>query len=354
MTVQKLQEKVRLAEERVAKIEKTIERHKAQREKKILEVNKILEQNSISERYDDFKDEKNVTRRFYETPFYDEIRSVLYDVTDKDSDIKSSERKLVDSKEILKNWKEKLGREEAKLQFIQDSVPEIIKQFLEDWKVRTIKYYTKKAEAYPEAYKQYKLDLHKAYYDALKDTVDRLVEEDKDKFIEDYCYGKEAIFQEAMEMLAQYNPDGPKAYCNSYYSSYSEILRFRYGDDNNPYKSRRYKDVEDSFKMRFGDGFFQAYKDHKFDKDWLDKAIEEEKKNKLVDLMNRVMKITGTIQDARGLYLENGDINGFIIGERGKAKVQTIGAGGYNEHVILDSGRHGQRFHFRVLIDEIK
>lgn len=354
MTVQELQEKVRLAEERVAKIEKTIERHKAQREKKILEVNKILEQNGISERYDDFKDEKNVTHRFYETPFYDEIRSVLYDVTDKDSDIKNSERKLVESKEILKNWKEKLGREEAKLQFIQDSVPEVIKQFLEDWKVRTIKYYTKKAEAYPEAYKQYRLDLHRAYYDALKATVDRLVEEDKAKFIEDYCWGKEARFQEVMEMLAQYSPDGPKAYCNSYYSSYSEIFHFGYRDKNNPYDSRRYESVEESFKMRFGDGFFQSWKDRKFDSDWLNEEIEEEKNNKLVDLMNRVMKITGTITDAKGLYMENADINGIIIGKRGKAKVQTIGAGGYNDHIVLSSGRRGQRFHFRVLIDEIK
>ena len=28
----------------------------------------------------------------------------------------------------------------------------------------------------------------------------------------------------------------------------------------------------------------------------------------------------------------------------------TIGAGGYNEHVILDSGRHGQCYHYRLLI----
>ena len=70
--------------------------------------------------------------------------------------------------------------------------------------------------------------------------------------------------------------------------------------------------------------------------------------------MNRVTKVTGTITDASNLHLENGDINGIIIGERDKAKVQTISAGGYNDHIILDSGRRGQCFHYRVLINPIK
>ena len=39
-----------------------------------------------------------------------------------------------------------------------------------------------------------------------------------------------------------------------------------------------------------------------------------------------------------------GDINGIIVGTEGKAKIQTIGAGGYNI----------QCFHFRTLIHEIK
>ena len=124
---------------------------------------------------------------------------------------------------------------------------------------------------------------------------------------------------------------------------------------NDPRNSRRYEDIKEAFNMRFGDMFFQAFKDQKFDKDWLDKQIEQEKNNKLIELMNRVTKITGTITDAKGLSVEStGDLNGVIIGERGKAKVQTIGAGGYNEHVILDSGRHGQKYHFRVLVNPVK
>lgn len=53
----------------------------------------------------------------------------------------------------------------------------------------------------------------------------------------------------------------------------------------------------------------------------------------------------GTITDAAALYIgPEGDINGIIVGTEGKAKIQTIGAGGYNI----------QCFHFRTLIHEIK
>ena len=354
MNIQDLQVKVQAAEEKVAKIEKTIEKHKARREKKILEVNKILEQNGISIKFEDIQDEDNVAHKYYGTAFHNEYYWAVCDVHSAESDIKGSEYKLRDAKEILKNWKEKLGREEAKIQYIQDTVPQIIKDFLNEWKRKCIDYYQKKADSYPEAYKQYKLDLHRAYYDALKETVDKLVEEDKENFIEKYCWGKEERFNEVMEILAQYSPDGPKAYYNTYHEGYNGILSFHYQDKNDPYDSRRYMDVKEAFNMRFGDGFFQSYKDHKFDKDWLDAQIEQEKNNKLIDLMSRVTKITGTITDAKGLYIENGDVNGIIVGERGKAKIQTIGAGGYNEHVILDSNRHGQCFHYRVLIHEIK
>lgn len=45
MTLEELQEKVRLAEEAVAKTEQKIEKFKVQKEKKIAIVNKILEEN---------------------------------------------------------------------------------------------------------------------------------------------------------------------------------------------------------------------------------------------------------------------------------------------------------------------
>ena len=78
---------------------------------------------------------------------------------------------------------------------------------------------------------------------------------------------------------------------------------------------------------------------------WLEKTMDEEKRAKLLDLISRIMSTVGTITDAAALYIgPEGDINGIIVGTEGKAKIQTIGAGGYNI----------QCFHFRTLIHEIK
>ncbi len=61
-------------------------------------------------------------------------------------------------------------------------------------------------------------------------------------------------------------------------------------------------------------------------------------------IIERTNAIVGKITDATALKVgSKGDLNGYIIGERGRAKVQTIGAGGYNI----------QCFHFRTLINAI-
>lgn len=81
--------------------------------------------------------------------------------------------------------------------------------------------------------------------------------------------------------------------------------------------------------------------------DWhesMKKAIHEERLRKYDDLVDRVVKITGEITDAEGLYIDQKlNLNGIIIGKNGKAEVHTIGAGGYN---IM-------RFHYRTLIHEL-
>lgn len=62
-------------------------------------------------------------------------------------------------------------------------------------------------------------------------------------------------------------------------------------------------------------------------------------------IIERTNEIVGTITDATGLRVgATGELNGFIIGDRGTAKVQTIDAGGYNI----------QCYHFRTLIHEVR
>ena len=87
----------------------------------------------------------------------------------------------------------------------------------------------------------------------------------------------------------------------------------------------------------------------------LDKVIEDEKVRKYEDLCNRISAVVGEITDVDGLYIgaQNGELNGIVIGTEGKARVETIGAGGYNTDVIVNV-KHGQVFHYRVLVHKIK
>lgn len=79
--------------------------------------------------------------------------------------------------------------------------------------------------------------------------------------------------------------------------------------------------------------------------DKLDKDLQREADAKYDDIIERTNAITGTITDATNLEIgAKGDLNGYIIGERGTAKVETIGAGGYNI----------QCYHFRTLIHRMK
>ena len=74
------------------------------------------------------------------------------------------------------------------------------------------------------------------------------------------------------------------------------------------------------------------------------KIEEREAELWLIDLYNRVYAITGKITDASGIHWGGKCLDGIIKGENGTARVETIGAGGYN---IV-------RYHLRVLVHEYK
>ena len=63
----------------------------------------------------------------------------------------------------------------------------------------------------------------------------------------------------------------------------------------------------------------------------------------LINLYNRVKEITGEVTDCSYLHWGGKCLDGCVVGKAGRARVETIGAGGYNI----------QRFHLRVLVHKM-
>ena len=109
---------------------------------------------------------------------------------------------------------------------------------------------------------------------------------------------------------------------------------------------REYRETEEAFrsKWNFITPYITGYKESTaLDWDRINKDLNVEADRKYDFIIERTNAIVGEITDASGLYVGNkGDLNGYILGTRGRAHVQTIGAGGYNI----------QCFHFRTLINK--
>lgn len=124
-------------------------------------------------------------------------------------------------------------------------------------------------------------------------------------------------------------------------------------DQNKKEIQKEYREKRNAFQIRWN--FIQPYIERKYNAEShryeqvfniakLNKDLIQEANIKYDDIIERTNKITGKITDATALEVgEKGELNGYIIGERGTAKVNTIGAGGYNI----------QCYHFRTLVHAI-
>jgi len=75
----------------------------------------------------------------------------------------------------------------------------------------------------------------------------------------------------------------------------------------------------------------------------LEEILLKDCKARYFELVNEVTEITGVITDATDLRIKAGELNGIIIGERGKAKVLTFSAGGWRI----------QCFHYRTKVSKV-
>ena len=92
---------------------------------------------------------------------------------------------------------------------------------------------------------------------------------------------------------------------------------------------------------------------HTVDEEKLEEILLKDCKARYFELVDEVTKYTGIITDATGLAIRGGELNGIIIGEKGKAKVLTFSAGGWNQGIIVNV-KHGQCFHYRTKVSEVK
>lgn len=80
------------------------------------------------------------------------------------------------------------------------------------------------------------------------------------------------------------------------------------------------------------------------DEEKLNKILDKEVELKYKDFVRRITEKVGEIKDVSDLKIGyDGNINGIVVGSKGKARVETIGAGGYNIQI----------FHYRVLVHTI-
>ena len=86
----------------------------------------------------------------------------------------------------------------------------------------------------------------------------------------------------------------------------------------------------------------------------LDEILDKEAEAKYWNMIDKVTKVTGEITDASGLRIgRDGNLNGIIIGDNGKAKLETIRTTGENVGRLVNI-RKGQIAHFRLLVNEVK
>jgi hypothetical protein len=195
----------------------------------------------------------------------------------------------------------------------------VIDTFLENWKQEAKKYYLAKFEEYKE--------VRTKTYEVNTENLKKVT-----KYHQGYerKYSDEKIIQLFEEIKAH------EEWCNKAYNRNSTY---------NHIKERLESEINYEFRKLFEErvGKSTIYILERISD--LDEILDKEVKVKKANIISRVEKAIGKIIDASYLKVaENSELNGIIVGENGRCKVDTITAGGWNIQCI----------HFRVLVKKLK
>lgn len=224
-----------------------------------------------------------------------------------ESDLKYTLRDIEEAQKALENYRSQLTSEQEKAS--SRNVPVIV-EFLNSWRDRVTEFHTEK---------------FKEYYDE-KQQVSDLYSKVEDSFYSVTNSPARQAYDAAREIFHKK--------CYGYFERQDFINRLGKPDHKDvKVKDGEYEWLKPYINERTLDDAIAKFK----------KDVDREWARKYDFIIERTNAIVGQITDASNLKIgAKQDLNGFIIGTKGTAKVQTIDAGGYNI----------QCYHFRTLINK--
>lgn len=279
----------------------TLGRHTAMLEKKEREFEKKykLDPNLYTEE----------TLRGNELAYWD-----FFSINSKKEDIRSVTKKIQDMDERIEKLKADLRSAEAQQAFMDNEIPDVIKEFFEAWKQDSISFFSNQYDEYHEFVQQLRTEEYAARREAVKTLPVYSKYADRIQSMSDY------------DFLNVYPRQPMESYLKERSLDYNSISE----------RKRSFAGPVVTAMCRYNDPIQRQQH--------LEAYMEREMRSRMLDLAQRIGEHVGKITDAQGLHIQNGEIAGVIFGEKGSATIQTIGAGGYNI----------QRFHFRTLVHPIE
>lgn len=265
-----------------------------------------------------------------------------YDYNDKVSQLEDNLPKLFDVEKVANNWRIKYD-----IEFNKENAPKIqvLVDFLNEWGEMATSWYHTNAKTLVDAKNQF----HKIAQDFLNEHnyTNLSYDEQRElvKTFNDFMFDKYYV-KNRYRFSSVDSDDWVKAKTNVDNLTI-DLSKVKFEETK---KSGYY-----SYDQNFGHSADKGtYVLKSFDDERLAKIIEAEKKAKYEDLCNRISAVVGEINDVSNLRISaKGNLDGIVMGTKGGAKVETIGAGGYNTGTIVNV-KHGQIFHYRVLVHKLK
>jgi chromosome segregation ATPase len=243
----------------------------------------------------------------YHFTYDDKYGKALYSIDDDAASIYTSNQGIKEIKQVIDNYNAKLDKIKSTNDEI-DRIPECLKEFMNDIIARW------------DAHDKRIRDESKPYYRELKQRADEILYEGANS------WNRWEVEQAKLEELY---PDLPKS-----------------GWGLTREKKFKSEYIIEPFEAMFGSlNYARSLWD--MTDEQIHAQNQRDGEHLILDLLKRVTKITGPVRDWSGLHVTQGNmgavLNGYVVGDDGKARVESILAGGYNI----------QRLHVRTLVKPV-